>query len=334
MRRPIHLFAIALGLTAACQGDDLPSAPESTLAPIGPETAAYASDSWVSRLKMITGRSGLTSATVQGVVYVIGGMLNSGQATAKLEAYHPNTTTLLPWRVRAPMPEPRAYTNGSAVINGKIYVSGGYRTDAEGNRFRTNTLFRYDPAANTWATLAPLPLSSAAGATVAINGKLYVYVVYGPDNGSGTALFRYDPATNQWWDLAEPEHIQAGAAAVALGGKMYVIGGRQGKSPTLATVSIYDPATDDWSIRNPLWTARSGAAARVIDGRIYVAGGSLNATPTSLPTEVYDPATALWVERAPIPTPRSHAASGVVGGKLYVIGADGSTGRANEMYVP
>lgn len=336
MRRPMHRFAIAFLVTTACQGDDLPSGPETTLAPGAEETAALESDTWLSRAKMPTGRSGVTAATVQGVVYVMGGHLSTegGPATAKVESYHPNTTTLVPWRTRASMPAPRGYTNGSAVINGKIYVSGGYETDAEGNRFRTNTLFRYTPGTNTWTTLAPLPISSAGGATVAIDGKLYVYVTYGPDNGSGAALFRYDPATNEWTDRAEPPTIQAGAAAVAVGGRMYLIGGRVGKSPIVSTVLMYNPVTDSWGVRNHLLTARVGAVARVIDGRIYVAGGATAATPTVIPTEVYDPATALWTERAPMPTPRAFAASAAVGGKLYVIGADWGNGRANEMYVP
>lgn len=339
MRRPMHRFAIAFLITAACQGSDLPSGPETTLTPSGEETAALESGTWVSRAKMPTGRGGVASATVQDVVYVMGGRVDAelGQITAKVEAYHPNTTTLVAWRSRAPMPAPRSYTNGAAVINGKIYVSGGYGIDEEseeGDEVRTNTLFRYTPATNTWATLAPMPVASSGGATVAIDGKLYVYVAYGPDNGSGATLYRYDPATDQWTERAQPPAIQTGAAAVALGGRMYLIGGRVGKSPIVGTVSVYNPVTNNWGSRAAMLTARVGAMARVIDGLIYVAGGASGSTPTVLPTEVYDPATGEWTERAAMPTPRAGAASAAVGGKLYVIGGTGGHGRANEMYLP
>jgi N-acetylneuraminic acid mutarotase len=336
MRRLPYRFAIAFLMTAACQGDELPSGPGTSIAPVEEGPAALQSDTWYGRAKMSTGRAGVTAATVQGVVYVIGGHLTTsdGPATDKVDSYHPNTSTLLAWRNRAPMPEPRGYTNGAAVIGGKIYVSGGYETDEDGNRLRTNSLFRYDPSTNVWSTRASLPRATSGGATVAIDGKLYVYVAYGPDNSSGAALYRYDPSTNKWAERAQPPAIQSGAAAVTLGGKMYVIGGREGKASTVATVSVYNPTTNAWTGNAPLLTRRAGAVARTIDGKIYVAGGATGTSATDIPTEVYDPATSTWSEKAGIPTPRSFAASAGVGGKLYVIGGNDGNGRANEMYVP
>ena len=38
------------------------------------------------------------------------------------------------------------------MINGKFYVAGGNGT---------NTLDRYDPATDTWQTLAPLPVGGS-----------------------------------------------------------------------------------------------------------------------------------------------------------------------------
>jgi N-acetylneuraminic acid mutarotase len=336
MRHPLHRFAIAFLLTAACQGEDLPSGPDTSIAPVDQETAALESDSWVSRARMPTGRYGVTAATVQGVVYVIGGLLTAGDGmpTDKVEAYHPNTTTLIAWRNRALMPKPRGFTNGAAVINGKIYVSGGYGLDEDGDPVRTNTLFRYDPVLNVWSTRAPMPRATVSGATVAIDGKLYVYVAYGPDNSSGAALYRYDPSTDTWTERAEPPTLQSGAAAVVLGGKMYLIGGSQGKAAPVARVSVYNPATNSWTTKAPLLAPRSGPVARVIDGRIYVAGGAAGPTSQATSTEVYDPGTNTWTERADILTPTTFAASAAVGGKLFVIGGTAGNGRVNQMYVP
>jgi N-acetylneuraminic acid mutarotase len=285
---------------------------------------------------------GVTAATVNGVVYVIGGNLagNGGgdggpTPTAKVESYHPNTTTLLAWRNRAPMPGVRSFTNGAAVIDGKIYVSGGYTLNAEGQYVRTRTLYRYDPVNDVWASRARLPRATSGGATVAIDGKLYAYVVYGADNSSGAALYRYDPAADVWTELAMPPAIQVGAAATVLGGKMWVIGGRFGKGAALATVSVFDPGTGKWTTKPPLEMAREGLVARTIDGRIYVAGGSAGGSGAVEYLEMYDPAVGGWfVTKAVIPTPRAYAASAVVGGNLYVIGGTAGDGRTNEMYVP
>jgi N-acetylneuraminic acid mutarotase len=336
MRRTLQPFAVAFLLSAACRTDDLPSGPETSIAPVETQTAALESDAWYARAKMPTGRYGVSAATVQGVVYVIGGLMpGSGAPTSKVEAYHPNTTTLLAWRPRAAMPEPRGFTNGAVAIDGKIYVSGGYEMNEDSSRVRTNSLFRYDPVTNHWSTRAPMPRATAAGASVAIDGKLYVYIVYGPEASASAELYRYDPATDQWTERAEPPVVQPAAAAAGLAGKMYVIGGGFGKGPPpLSTVTVYNPVTNSWSTKAPLLNARNAAVARVIDGRIYVASGASGPVEAALPTEVYDPATGAWTEKAEIPTPRSFAASAVVGGKLYVIGGNSSNGRVNEMYVP
>jgi N-acetylneuraminic acid mutarotase len=277
---------------------------------------------------MPTGRYAFAAATVNGVVYAIGGHLIFGEQppTDKVESYDPSAAWI-PWWSRAPMPAPRGHTNGAVVIDGKIYVSGGYEQDSDHYRKATNSLFRYDPSTNLWSTRAPMPTPTVHGGSVAIDGKLYVYSPYGP------ALYRYDPASNSWSARAKPQAVQIGAAATPLGGKMYVIGGFNG-SGALARVSVYNPVTNKWSTSKSLLTPRQAAAARTIDGRIYVVGGEGNG-PEIAQTEVYNPATNTWIKKAGIPTKRGYPAAAAAAGKLYVIGGlDGSYGRTNEMYVP
>jgi N-acetylneuraminic acid mutarotase len=335
MPRP-HVLPIALLLAAACGGEDPPTAPEAGAGSPSLETAGFAPDTWIGRASMPTGRSGTTGAVVNGVVYVMGGMLSSADAppTAKLEAYWPNSSSLVVWWPKAPMPGARGYTNGAAVINGKIYVSGGYRADPDGNRIETNSLFRYDPVADTWSTRAGMPRPASGGATVAIDGKLYVYVAYGPDHSGGAALYRYDPSTDKWAARAAPPAVRTGAAVTVLGGKMWIMGGRYGKGSPENDVLVYDPVGNTWSTsKRPMFVARVGAAARTIDGKIYVAGGHVGSVDVTPATEEYDPALDEWIPRSDMLTARSFAASAVVGGRLYVIGGSGG-GRKNEMYTP
>ena len=46
---------------------------------------------------------------------------------AKVTAYNVATNT---WTDRRPLPVPLAWSNGAGVINGKIYVSGGFQKTA------------------------------------------------------------------------------------------------------------------------------------------------------------------------------------------------------------
>ena len=337
MRRTRFSLALAVTAVAACQSDDFPSSPtpEAT-APAPTEVASLESNSWYNRTQMPTGRSGATAATVNGTIYVSGGEIPTADdpPTAQVEAFIPSSNTLVPWRFKKPLPEPRSYTNGAAVIGGKIYVSGGFTIDAEGDYVRTRSLYRYDPVTDVWTTRKQLPRATSGGATVAIDGKLYTYVVYGPDNSDGAALYRYDPGTNTWTELAKPPAIRVGAAAAVLGGKMWVIGGRFGKGEPEATVNVFDPGTGKWTTRPSLELARQGHAARTIDGKLYVAGGSGVSGPVEW-MEMFDPAVGEWfVLKAAIPTPRAFVASAVAGGHLFVIGGSGGNGRTNEMFVP
>ena len=93
---------------------------------------------------MPTPRAGLVSATVNDLIYVIGGRSPQALSLATVERYNP-TSRLFAWFTEAPMPQPRSWPSGAATINGKIYVSGGLAT----NSARTRSLFVYDPATNT-----------------------------------------------------------------------------------------------------------------------------------------------------------------------------------------
>jgi N-acetylneuraminic acid mutarotase len=288
-------------------------------------------DNWSSRPAMPTRRAGLVTASVNGIIYAIGGNNSSG-SLATVEAYYPNSS-LIPWRTRAGMSQPLAHSNGAAVINGKIYVTGGYYlSNNERVAMKTNRV--YDPAADTWTYRADIPRESYGGASAVINGKMYVYVTFGPDGNWDAALYRYDPATDSWTERARPPAVQQGAAVGVINGKMYLAGGFSGKLSPVATLTFYNPGTNTWRIKAPMPTARGGATGRAINGKLYVAGGSVGLSLEALGvTEMYDPATNSWSTRADMKTPRYAAGSAVVNGKLYVLGGYGGN-RTNEAYTP
>ena len=55
----------------------------------------------------------------------------------------------------------------------------------------------YDPATNSWTTLAHMPTTVVNAASVALNGRLYVF---GGNNGTTdvAAVQVYDPHKNKW----------------------------------------------------------------------------------------------------------------------------------------
>jgi hypothetical protein len=101
-------------------------------------------NSWVGRSPMRAARAYSTSDVVEGKMYVIGGISGETRQTAvvrnTVESYDPVTDT---WATKAPMPTARSHA-ASAVIDGKIYVVGGFEAylSRVGNRVEV-----YDPSA-------------------------------------------------------------------------------------------------------------------------------------------------------------------------------------------
>ena len=127
--------------------------------PRGSDFAVYdpAADEWTVLPPLPTQRNHLAAAAIGGKVYVAGGRFGGGvgsEMTAALEVYDPATNA---WAARASLPAPRAGVNGTAVA-GCLYVFGG-----EGNDAHPEGVFGdvdvYDPGADAWRSLAPLPVA-------------------------------------------------------------------------------------------------------------------------------------------------------------------------------
>lgn len=329
------LGAVSLLGLAACQGDAL--SPEPALARSTLTVLSALSNSWATKAPMLTGRVGLVAATVDGTIYAIGGSASAwdgnGPHLRTVEAYSKADNA---WSSVAPLPSNRAYSNGAAVINGKIYVAGGlFRPPLVIGKpsldpVPTKTLYVYDPAKNAWARKADMPVAGDHGMSAAINGKLYV-VLSGSASKDRASLYRYDPGTDSWSQRASAPHSHGSGAAAAINGKLYVAGGGAGKT-LFADLDVYDPATDSWTTKAAMPTPRFGAAGRAIGGKFYIAGGCCN---YSNRLELYDPATNTWVRKADLPTARAAAGVAVAGGVLHVIGGeDQGVSAVTEAYTP
>ncbi len=307
--------------------------------------AVAAPNSWISQIQMPTARAGLVTASVNGVIYAIGGNDADLNPLSTVEAYRPGTNTLVPWVTKAPMPAARRSSHGATVINGKIYVVGGLNAAQE----PTRNLFVYDVAGNYWVSKAPMPMASYAGASAAIDGKLYVVATPPGDDGfysGATRLYRYDPATNTWSARRSAPHNHQGGMARAINGKLYVVGGvtlywDDAPRPIGHNeLEVYNPATNAWITKASMPTTRWGAAAAVLNGKLHVAGGTKtdgSGTSQTSAFEVYNPTTNSWAVKKYLPTPRASAGAGVADGILYVIGGSANRNgalRTNEAYTP
>jgi N-acetylneuraminic acid mutarotase len=227
------------------------------------------------------------------------------------------------WSSGAPIPTPLADTM-TAVLNGKIYVAGGYMGPCCDGTVVADVQI-YDPVTNTWSAGVPLPTPRWSGAAAAVDGKLYII---GGTTPTGleqvNTVWAFDPDTSTWSSKAPLPSALSSPGAAVKDGIIYVVGGYDGGA-RLNTVESYDPKTDSWTELAPLLVGKSEASAAGVAQTIVAADGYTGDGDTG-DNEAYDISTNAWTSLTPDPTGRNVACSGNLNGKLIVAGGfQGST---------
>lgn len=243
----------------------------------------FASDTWTHGGTLAPdaslARSELGAGTALGKHYAIGGRVGNG-ASNQVEEFNPTGPA---WTPKEPMGVARAGL-GVASWNDLVYAIGG-RTGATfggGTILGANAV--YDPASNTWTSLAPLQTPQEAVsdnyATIAFDGRIYVF---GGARGSmsvTTAVQVYDILANSWSFGAPLPTLRAAAMAGVVEGMLAVFGGFD-PDPTVGTnltvTELYDPVTDRWYPGPAMYSAASEMAQGVVwdETGVYAVGSGI-----------------------------------------------------------
>lgn len=126
-----------------------------------------ATDTWTRGADMMTPRAGAAAVTVDGKIYVIGGVFGNlhNAPLSIVEAYDPITDT---WTRKANIPTARMFLSAS-VVGGRIYAIGG---GVWGGAIYS-TVEVYDPATDTWTSESDMPTARNTHASCAVSGKIY-----------------------------------------------------------------------------------------------------------------------------------------------------------------
>jgi N-acetylneuraminic acid mutarotase len=305
-------------------------------------SAAYGQGSWVKLAPFPEPAEEISGAAAGGKMYVFAGLAPVWKPVGMVYEYDPATNR---WAKKTSMALPSHHV-AFTTYHDKIYAFGGFVLPESGppGWVPVNNAWEYDPVADAWRALAPMPSRRGSALAAVANDKIYVIGGAATIPGSKeTAVFpthphmsvgtveEYDPAANTWRERSPMPTPRNHAAIGAVNGKIYVIGGRVGAAfiglaSDISVVEEYDPDTDQWSgprARMPI--ARSALGAGVYRGRIYVAGGEYQ-DPHMMATfralEAYDPASNTWTEMPPMPVSRHGLAVGVIGNRLHVISGD------------
>jgi N-acetylneuraminic acid mutarotase len=226
------------------------------------------------------------------------------------------------WEEKASVSVARAVHGGVKVLNGKIYLVGGFDGTPK------DIAERYDPDTNQWETLTSMSVAREGLSAAVLNGKLYAI---GGQNLSSVEM--YDPQTGQWSaGQALPTSVFVGSA-IATRGKILLIGGKNPSGQNLDQVLEFDPATNQWSQKAPMPTARHAINLVRFEDKIWAIGG-MDAS-RSKKVEIYDTATNSWTTGPPLTIARSHLSAWLGNGRIYVAGGiGGSLLKSIEAYDP
>ncbi|GFY40471.1 beta-scruin [Trichonephila inaurata madagascariensis] len=247
------------------------------------------------------------------------------------------------WLFGGTMPEPRNY-HGSAYLNGKIYVVGGYSPlhVHHGQMIATQSTFQLTIRSKRWRKRADMHQARACHATCVIEENV---MVFGGRDSSGKLLSTveaYYPKRDQWTLVKPmPEPIMGMACAV-LDGSVWVIGGivYEGSSARYTVsnrVYIFDIQQQNWYHKLSLPEARAFCSAVSLKREIWLwcgvkdalsDDGYLMSTNTVF---VYNPEVSKWEQHAAIGTAKHATAIAKFGRRVFLLGGMSNASGAKEV---
>jgi hypothetical protein len=183
-------------------------------------------DAWGERAPLPEARGALGLVALDGRLFAIGGTTEGlgGPITGAVDAYDPVADA---WTAVTTMPTPREHL-AVAAGDGRIWTAGGRAGGDDGPPI-AETAEAYDPVADTWETLPPLPTPRGgvagawvAGRFVALGGE----TIFAPEAPLlHDAVDAFDPESGAWTALPPLPTPRHGLAAVGIGNTFYAIAG-------------------------------------------------------------------------------------------------------------
>lgn len=238
-----------------------------------------AADHWFRGAPLPRGGNHIPVAALDDRVYALGGF--AGPNTDPFTDAYAYDITADRWTKIAPLPRARG-AGCATVLDGKIHLVGGA---AAPNDERASVGWHevYDPKADRWGRLRPLPGARDHLGLVAYHGRLHAIGGRFNTSAFNTDLHQvYLPEHDDWALRAPMPTPRSGHGLVVYRDRLFAMGGEGGLvvdhklmwAKVYGQMESYDPATNTWQQHAPMITPRHGPGAATIGDAIYtVAGG-------------------------------------------------------------
>ncbi|KAJ4958156.1 hypothetical protein NE237_025267 [Protea cynaroides] len=205
----------------------------------------------------------------QGSLFVLGGMRSDTEASQPtLVTYRAGTNR---WSVACPMQYPRSFF-AAGSIGGKIFAAGGSGTVVSET---VSTVECYDPAKDTWMTVAKMRNGLSRYDAAVVGEKMYVTegwtwpFSYSPRGGV------YNAEKDTWEEMSVGMREGWTGISVVLGDRLFVI-----TEHGSCRMKVYDHEMDTWHYLGggefPCETLKKPFAVCGVEGKIYVVSSGLD----------------------------------------------------------
>lgn len=238
-------------------------------------------ETWTTKTALPAKRYHHAHASLNGYVYAIGGLDNSGNPQKTVYQYDPSEND---WNVLADAPE---------VLEGPVAVGAGidiYLIGGESGDGIEDTLYRY-----TTVTGIALQGNSVGHVTQqeTLEGNA-VSILTGKLELDGNALAVQPRVLIQGGNARAEESDEPGDPGEGGGGGV-------------------------WTVKTSMTTPRANFAIGAIGGKVYVAGGFTTGGDPTDSVEEYDPEGDIWTSKASMPSADARKSGVSDGTKLYII---------------
>ncbi|XP_028840795.1 kelch-like protein 33 isoform X2 [Denticeps clupeoides] len=154
-------------------------------------------DAWRFTHPLDLALSSHAASVWQEKIFISGGFSRDCQCLTSILQYHPEKgTTHI-----SDMSQSRAHHCMETLAN-HLYIAGGLSYDASSLCLDQLSCEIYDPRADSWCTIAPLPIPHVGAASCILEEKLYILGGYcQEDYNESRLVHRYDPATQRWENM-------------------------------------------------------------------------------------------------------------------------------------
>ncbi|MBI1920740.1 MAG: VCBS repeat-containing protein [Geobacter sp.] len=186
---------------------------------------------------LVTPRFRMNATILNNKLYVVGGM-GENAVLDTIEEFDLATNVSV---MKTILPEPRTLA-GVVAVGRKLYILGGTGNSA------ANTCLEYDPVANAFTPISPMPIPGDVRAAFHANGKIYVVGVMSNTNPPvDNSIQEYDLATNSWRIIGYIPTPRVAQIAEFAAGKAYVVGGDNWQDPPLTVNEVWS-LPDSWYV--------------------------------------------------------------------------------------